>query len=81
MLMLFLIQTTKVAWLVELMLIVHGKQLRLDGQLSHCSWASLLEAGNQYLVHILSPLTDKMLFLNQRKIKNGRRNIFMTKSS
>ena len=32
-----------------------------DGQLSYpqCSWASLPEAGYQYLAPILSPLTDK----------------------
>ena len=45
-----------------LMLYVHGQQLRScrDCQLSyqHCSWASLPEAGNQYLAHILLPLTD-----------------------
>ena len=45
------------------MLYVHGKQLWScrDGQLTypHCSWASLPEAGNQYLAHIISPLTDK----------------------
>ena len=45
---------------VELMLYVHGKQLRLcpDGQLSnpHCSWACLPETGYQYLAHIFSPL-------------------------
>ena len=37
--------------------------------LPHCSWprASLLEAVNQYLVPILSPVTDNMLFLNQQK--------------
>ena len=31
-----------------------------DGQLfyPHCSWASLPGAGNRYLAHILSPLTD-----------------------
>ena len=34
----------------------------------------------QYLVHILSPVTDKLLFLNQRKRENGRKNLFMTKS-
>ena len=48
--------------LVELMLYVHGEQLKScrDGQLSysHCSWASCLEAEYQYLAHILSPLTD-----------------------
>ena len=47
--------------LFGLMLSVHGQQLRScrDGQLSypHCSWESLPEAGNQYLAHILSPLT------------------------
>ena len=48
---------------------------------SQCSWASLPEAGYQYLAHIFSPLTDKCSFLNQQKRKNGRRNIFMTKSS
>ena len=44
-----------------LMLYVHGQQLRScpDGQLAYpyFSWASLPEAGNQYLAHILSPLT------------------------
>ena len=48
--------------LFGLMLYVHVQQLRLcrDGQLSysHHSLASLPEAGNQYLVHILLPLTD-----------------------
>ena len=69
---------------VVLILCVHSQQLRScrNSQLTyqHCSKASLPEAGYQYLVHILSPLTD-MLFLNQRKRKNGRRNNFMTKSS
>ena len=45
---------------IELMLYVHGKQLRScqDGQLSnpHCSWACLPETGYQYLAHIFSPL-------------------------
>ena len=45
--------------LFGLMLYVHGQQLRScrDGQLSypHCSLASLPEAGNQYLVQIISP--------------------------
>ena len=67
------------------MLYAHGKQLRScrDDQLSnpHCSRASLPQAGYQYLAHIISPLTGKMLFLNQRKRKNGQRNIFMTKIS
>ena len=44
------------------MFYIHGQQLRScrDGQISypHCSWASLPEAGYQYLAHILSPLTD-----------------------
>ena len=48
---------------VELVLYVHGEQLKScgDGQLSypHCSWASLAEAGCQYLAPILSPFTDK----------------------
>ena len=48
--------------LFGLMLYVHGQQRRScrEGQLSypHCSPASLPEAGNQYLAHILSPLTD-----------------------
>ena len=69
--------------LFGLMLYVHGQQLRScrDGQLSypHCFCASLPEAGNQYLAHIISPLTDNCL--NQRKGENGRRNNFMTESS
>ena len=48
---------------VKLVLYVHGQQLRLcrDGQLSypHCSWASLPEAGYQYLAPFLWPLIDK----------------------
>ena len=64
------------------MLYVHGKQLRSyrDVQLSyqHCSWASRYQ-------FILSAhhfaINWQILFLNQRKRKNGRRNIFMTKSS
>ena len=48
---------------VELVLYIHGQQLRScrEGQLSypHCSWASLPEAGYQYLAPILSPLTEK----------------------
>ena len=48
---------------VELVLYVHGQQLRScrDGQLAcpHCSWASFPEADYQYLAPILSPLTDK----------------------
>ena len=35
----------------------------------------------QYLVYILSQLTDSFSFLNQQKRKNGHRNIFMTKFS
>ena len=45
---------------VELVLYIHGQKLRScrDGLLSypHCSWASLPEAGYQYLAPILSPL-------------------------
>ena len=48
--------------LFGLMLYVHGKRLRSfrNGQLSypHYSWASLPQAGYQYLAHIISPLTD-----------------------
>ena len=46
----------------------------------HCSWASLLGSLKyQYLVHILLPVTDKVLpFLNQQKGENGHRNYFMT---
>ena len=39
------------------------------------------EAGNQYLAHILSPLTDNCSSLISGKGRNGRRNNFMTKSS
>ena len=56
------IHKTPGSFLLGLMLYVHGQQLRScrDGQLSypHYSWASLLEAGNQYLAHIILPLTD-----------------------
>ena len=49
---------------------VDALQLRscLDGQLSypHCSWASLPEAGNQYLAHILSPLTENCYCMSRR---------------
>ena len=42
--------------------LVHVQQLKScrDGQLTspHCSWSSLPEAVNQYLVNILSPSTD-----------------------
>ena len=40
-----------------------------------------MEAVYQYLVYMLSSLTKNLLFLNQRKWKNGRRNIFTTNSS
>ena len=67
------------------MLYVHGQQLRScrDGQLSypHCSWASLPDAGNQYLGHILSRLTDTTALLESAEEENGRRNNFMAKSS
>ena len=46
----------------DLLLYVHGKQLRSgwDGQISqpHCSWASLPEEVYQYLAYILLPVTD-----------------------
>ena len=46
----------------ELVLYVHGQQLRScgDGQLSypHCSWASLPEAVDQWVAPILSKITD-----------------------
>ena len=67
------------------MLYVHGQQLRScrDGHLSypHCSWASLSDAGNQYLGHILSPLTDTTALLESAEEENGSRNNFMAKSS
>ena len=81
------IQSVNLFVWVDALLYVHDQQLRScqDGQLAypHCSWASLPEAGNQYLAHILSPLIDNCSseFLNQRKGKNGCRNNFMTKSS
>ena len=37
---------------------VHRQQLRSCWDGPHCSWASLPEACNQCLAHILSPLTD-----------------------
>ena len=81
----YLFYVVVVVVVIELVLYVHGQQLRScrDGQLSypHCSWASLPEAGRQYLAPILTSFNEKKLFLNQRKRKNGRRNIFMTKSS
>ena len=56
----------KMIVVVELVLYVHGQQLRScrDGQLSypHCSRTSLPEAGYQYLAPILSPLSDKCSF-------------------
>ena len=55
--------------LFDFLFYVHSKHLRSrqDGQLPHCSWASLPEAVYQYLVPILLPVTDNLLFLNQRK--------------
>ena len=59
----YLLYVVVVVVVVELVLYVHGQQLRScrDGQLSypHCSWASLSEAGDQYVAPILSQITDK----------------------
>ena len=41
----------------------------------HCSWASLLGS-----LPVLSAHSWQLLFLNQRKRENGRRNVLMTKS-
>ena len=50
---------------VDLVLYVNGQQLRSCryDQLSypHCAWASLPEAGYQYLAPIFSPLTENAL--------------------
>ena len=60
---LFYVVVVVVVVVVKLVLYVHGEQLKScrDGQLSypHCSWASLPEAGCQYLAPILSPFTGK----------------------
>ena len=55
--------------LFDFLLYIHSKHLRSrqDGQLPHCSWASLPQAVYQYLVPILLPVTDNLLFLNQGK--------------
>ena len=59
----YLFYVVVVVVVVELVRYVHDEQLRScrDGQLSYsqCSWASLPEAGCQYLTPILSPFTDK----------------------
>ena len=71
----YLFYVVVVVVVVELVLYVHGEQLRScrDGQLSypHCSCAILPESGCQYLAPILSPLNENflMLFLNKRKRK------------
>ena len=55
--------------LFDLRLYVQSKQLRScqDGLLKpNCSWASFPVAAYQYKVSILLPVTDNMLFLNQR---------------
>ena len=45
----------------------------------HCSWASFL--GSLPVLSALSFASNwQLLFLNQRKRENGRRNVFMTKS-
>ena len=59
----YVVVVVVVVVVVELVLYVHGEQLRScrDGQLSypHCFWASLPDAGCQYLAPILSPFTYK----------------------
>ena len=51
------------------------------GQLTypHCSWASLLGSLPVLSAHSFAS-NWHLLFLNQRKRENGRRNVFMTKS-
>ena len=51
------------------------------GQLTkpHCSWASLLGSLPVLSAHCFAS-NWQLLFLNQRKRENGRRNVFMTKS-
>ena len=51
------------------------------GQLTypHCSWASLLGSLPVLSAHSFAS-NWQLLFLNQRKRENGRRNVFMTKS-
>ena len=51
------------------------------GQLTwpHCSWASLLDSLPVLSAHSFAS-NWQLLFLNQRKRENGRRNVFMTKS-
>ena len=51
------------------------------GQLTypHCSWASLLGSLPVLSAHSFAS-NLQLLFLNQRKRENGRRNVFMTKS-
>ena len=45
----------------------------------HCSWASLLGSLPVLSAHSFAS-NWQLLFLNQRKRENGRRNVFMTKS-
>ena len=47
--------------------------------LPHCSWASLLGSLPVLSAHSFAS-NWQLLFLNQRKRENGRRNLFMTKS-
>ena len=65
-------------FLFGLMLYVHGKQLMScrDGQLSysHCFWASLPEAGYQYLTHIISPLT--VTFITNVSLKHVHAHVY-----
>ena len=51
------------------------------GQLTypHCSWASLLGSLPVLSAHSFAS-NWQLLFLNQRKRENGRRNVYMTKS-
>ena len=45
----------------------------------HCSWASLLGSLPVFSAHSFAS-NWQLLFLNQRKRENGRRNVFMIKS-
>ena len=58
---------------VERMIYVHGKQLGLcrDGHLFNHA-VPVQASRNQYLVPILSPVTDNLLFLKQRRGKLRR---------
>ena len=47
----------------------------------HCSWASIPGEFYQYLVPILSPVTDNLIFLNQPKRFFFQKRICPTKES